>query len=83
MILTSNLCLTHHSPKLMGLEPRPFRAAFLVQFIDPVFPVYGIIASLKLNVLAAGQASLNGQALSSVRPRSGAVACLSTHQEST
>lgn len=34
------------------------------------------------NILAAGQADPNGQALSSVRPRSGAVACLSTHQES-
>ena len=67
----------------MGLKPRPFRAAFLVQCIDPVFPVYGMMASLKLNVLAAGQADLNGQALSSVRPRSGAAACLSTHQEST
>lgn len=35
-----------------------------------------------VNILAAGQADLNGQALSSVRPRSGAVACLSTHQKS-
>lgn len=34
------------------------------------------------NILAAGQADPNGQALSSVRPRSGAAACLSTHQES-
>jgi len=36
-----------------------------------------------VNIMAAGLADLNGQALSSVRPRSGAVACLSTHQEST
>lgn len=35
-----------------------------------------------LNILAAGLADPNGQALSSVRPRSEAVACLSTHQES-
>lgn len=35
-----------------------------------------------VNILAAGQADPNGQALSSVRPRSGAVACLSTQQES-
>jgi putative transposase len=35
-----------------------------------------------VNILAAGLADPNGQALSSVRPRSGAVACLSTHQES-
>jgi putative transposase len=33
------------------------------------------------NILAAGLADPNGQALSSVRPHSGAVACLSTHQE--
>ncbi len=33
------------------------------------------------NILAAGLADPNGQALSSVRPQSGAVACLSTHQE--
>jgi len=36
-----------------------------------------------VNIMAAGLADLNGQALSSVRPQSGAVACLSTHQEST
>ncbi|MDB9496817.1 RNA-guided endonuclease TnpB family protein [Spirulina major CS-329] len=36
-----------------------------------------------INIMAAGLADLNGQALSSVRPQSGAVACLSTHQEST
>lgn len=35
-----------------------------------------------VNILAAGQADPNGQALSRVRPQSGAVACLSTHQES-
>jgi len=35
-----NLKMGYISPKLMGLKPRPFRAAFLVQFIDPVFPVY-------------------------------------------
>ena len=35
-----------------------------------------------VNILAAGQADPNGQALSNVRPHSGAVACLSTHQES-
>jgi putative transposase len=34
------------------------------------------------NILAAGLADPNGQALSHVRPRSGAVACLSTQQES-
>jgi putative transposase len=34
------------------------------------------------NILAAGQADPNRQALSSVRPHSGAVACLPTHQES-
>lgn len=34
------------------------------------------------NILAAGQADLNGRTLSSVRPQSGAVACSSTHQES-
>jgi putative transposase len=34
------------------------------------------------NILAAGQADPNGQTLSRVRPHSGAVACLSTHQES-
>jgi transposase len=34
------------------------------------------------NILAAGQADPNGQARSDVRPRPGAVACLSTHQES-
>jgi len=34
------------------------------------------------NILAAGQADPNGQTLSSVRPRNGAVACSSTHQES-
>ncbi|NJN62449.1 MAG: transposase, partial [Coleofasciculaceae cyanobacterium RL_1_1] len=34
-----------------------------------------------LNILAAGQADLNGQTLSRVRPQFGAVACLSTHQE--
>jgi putative transposase len=34
------------------------------------------------NILAAGQADLNGQTLSNVRPQLGAVACLSTHQES-
>lgn len=34
------------------------------------------------NILAAGQADPNRQALSSVRPHSGAVACLSTQQES-
>lgn len=34
------------------------------------------------NILAAGQADLNGQTRSSVRPPSGAVACLSTRQES-
>lgn len=34
------------------------------------------------NILAAGQADPNGQASSSVRPRSGAAACLSTQQES-
>jgi len=33
-----------------------------------------------INILAAGQADLNGQTLSRVRPL-GAVACLSTHQE--
>lgn len=33
------------------------------------------------NILAAGHADLNGQTLSSVRPPSGAVACLSTQQE--
>jgi putative transposase len=33
------------------------------------------------NILAAGQADLNRQALSSVRPQSEAVACLPTHQE--
>ena len=33
------------------------------------------------NVLATGYAYPNGQTLSSVRPRSGAVACLSTQQE--
>ena len=36
-----------------------------------------------VNIMAAGLADLNGQALSSVSPQSGAVACLSTHQEST
>lgn len=35
-----------------------------------------------VNILAAGQADPNGQALSNIRPRSGAVACLSTQQES-
>jgi putative transposase len=35
-----------------------------------------------VNILAAGQAVPNGQALSNVRPHSRAVACLSTHQES-
>lgn len=35
-----------------------------------------------VNILAAGLADLNGQTLSRVRPQSGAVACLSTHQES-
>lgn len=35
-----------------------------------------------VNILAAGQADPNGQALSNVRPHSGAVACLSTQQES-
>jgi putative transposase len=34
------------------------------------------------NILAAGYADLNGQTLSTVRPQSEAVACLSTHQES-
>jgi len=34
------------------------------------------------NILAAGQADPNGRTLSSVRPRNGAVACSSTHQES-
>ncbi|MGQ9870418.1 RNA-guided endonuclease InsQ/TnpB family protein [Leptodesmis sp.] len=34
------------------------------------------------NILAAGQADLNGQALSSVRPHNEAVACLPTQQES-
>jgi len=34
------------------------------------------------NILAAGYADPNGQALSTVRPQSEAVACLSTHQES-
>ena len=34
------------------------------------------------NILAAGQADPNGRTLSSVRPRHGAVACSSTHQES-
>lgn len=35
-----------------------------------------------VNILAAGHADPNGRALSSVRPHSGAVACLSTRQES-
>jgi putative transposase len=35
-----------------------------------------------VNILAAGQADPNGQTLSRVRPHSGAVACLSTQQES-
>jgi putative transposase len=35
-----------------------------------------------VNILAAGQADPNGQTLSRVRPQSGAVACLSTQQES-
>ena len=35
-----------------------------------------------VNILAAGLADPNGQTLSRVRPRSGAVACLSTQQES-
>ncbi len=35
-----------------------------------------------VNILAAGQSDPNGQALSNVRPRFGAVACLSTQQES-
>ncbi|NJN63047.1 MAG: transposase [Coleofasciculaceae cyanobacterium RL_1_1] len=34
-----------------------------------------------INILAAGQADLNGQTLSRVRPQFGAVACLSTRQE--
>lgn len=34
-----------------------------------------------INIMAAGQADLNRQALSSVRPQSGAVACLPAHQE--
>ena len=33
------------------------------------------------NILAAGQADLNGRTLSSVSPQTGAVACSSTHQE--
>ena len=34
-----------------------------------------------INIMAAGQADLNRQALSSVRPQSEAVACLPTHQK--
>ncbi len=32
------------SPKLMGLKPRPFRAALLLEFIAPILSIFGILA---------------------------------------